>query len=104
LCSILIVLAVLIGLIAIFYAEENWRGKRAWEDFKREWEAKGEKFDWQSVVPPAVPDEQNFALTPIVYSCYGEVLTRDGKEIPHEKRDTNFVNRLKLGLQYPKKE
>src|SRR5207249_5543411 len=29
-------------LIALVYAEEDWRGKRAWENFKREWEARGE--------------------------------------------------------------
>ena len=27
-------------LIALFYAEENWRGKHAWEKYKREQEAK----------------------------------------------------------------
>jgi hypothetical protein len=58
-------LACFATLIALFYAEENWRGKHEWETFKREWEAKGEKFDYASVIPPPVPDDQNFALTPI---------------------------------------
>jgi hypothetical protein len=62
---ILIALAMLATLIAILYAEEDWRGKRAWENYKREWEAKGEKFDWQAFVPPAVPDDQNFFTAPI---------------------------------------
>jgi tetratricopeptide (TPR) repeat protein len=62
---ILIVLATLATLIAILYAEEDWRGKRAWENYKREWEAKGEKFDWQAFVSPAVPDGQNFFTAPI---------------------------------------
>ena len=87
-------------LVAVFYAEENWRGKRAWENFKREWEAKGERFDWQSVVPPRVPDDQNFALTPIVFTSYGQELTRDGKAIPIDKRDTNFVNRLRMDAYF----
>jgi hypothetical protein len=60
---ILIVLAILATLIAILYAEEDWRGKRAWENYKREWEAKGEKFDWQALVPPPVPNDQNFFTT-----------------------------------------
>jgi hypothetical protein len=89
-------LACFATLMALFYAEEDWRGRRDWEKFKREWEAKGERFDLQSVVPPPVPDDQNFALTPIVSSSYGYILTRDGKEIPYEKRDTNFVIRLRL--------
>jgi hypothetical protein len=58
-------LACLATLIALAYAEEDWRGWHAWNQFKHEWEAKGEKFDWQSVVPPPVPDDQNFAMAPV---------------------------------------
>jgi hypothetical protein len=61
----LFVLACFATLIALFYAEEDWRGKHDWEKFKREWEAKGERFDWQSIVPPPVPDDQNFAFSPV---------------------------------------
>jgi hypothetical protein len=92
----LLVLASLVVLVVLFYAVEDGRGRWAWENFKKEWEAKGEKFTRNAFVPPAVPDDQNFATTPIVYSCYGQMLTRDGKTIPSEKRDTNFVNRLDL--------
>jgi hypothetical protein len=58
-------LACFATLIALFYAEEDWRGKHDWEKYKREWEAKGERFDWQSIVPPPVPDDQNFAFSPV---------------------------------------
>jgi hypothetical protein len=58
-------LASLATLIALFYAEEDWRGWHAWNQFKHQWEAKGEKFGWQSVVPPPVPDDQNFAFSPV---------------------------------------
>jgi hypothetical protein len=92
--------ACFVTLIALFYAEEDWRGKHAWEKFKREWEAKGEKFDFASFVPSPVPDDQNFALTPIVFTCYGQMLTRDGQEVPSNKRATNFVNRLRMEIVY----
>jgi hypothetical protein len=62
---ILIALASLATLVAILYAEEDWRGKRAWENYKREAEARGERFDLASLVPP-VPDDQNFFCAPIV--------------------------------------
>ena len=62
---ILIGLAVLVTLIALFYTEEDWRGKRAWENYKREWEAKGEKFNWHAFVPPSVPADKNFFTAPI---------------------------------------
>ncbi len=63
---ILICAAILATLIAVFYTEEDWRGKRDWQNYKAEWEAKGEKFDWQAFVPPPVPDDQNFFTAPIV--------------------------------------
>jgi hypothetical protein len=91
-------LACLATLIALFYAEEDWRGKHDWEKFKREWEAKGEKFDYASIIPAPVPDDQNFALTPIVFTSYGNLLTRDGKGIPYKDRDTNFIDRLKISI------
>src|SRR5271170_4521484 len=61
----LIGLVAFITLIALLVTEEDWRGKRAWENYQREWEAKGEKFDWQAFVPPSVPDDQNFFTAPI---------------------------------------
>jgi hypothetical protein len=90
----LFILTCLATLVALFYAEENWRGKRDWEQFKREWEAKGAKFDYASLVPPPVPEDQNFALTPIVASCYGAMLDKTGQEI--KPRNTNVVNRLQI--------
>jgi hypothetical protein len=92
----LIGLAGLFIFVVLFYAEENWRGRHAWEKFKREWEAKGERFDFASFVPPPVPDDQNFALTPIVASCYSRVLDRQGHRIKPE--NTNLVNRLEMEI------
>jgi hypothetical protein len=62
----LIGLAGLVTLAAILVTEENWRGKRAWENYKHVAEARGERFDLASVIPPAVPDDQNFFCAPIV--------------------------------------
>jgi hypothetical protein len=58
--GILIVLAVLATLIAIFYTEEDWRGKLAWEQCKRQLAAQGVDLDWNKFLPPSVPDDQNF--------------------------------------------
>src|ERR1700761_1801876 len=44
-------LVCLVTLIALFYAEEDWRGKHDWEAFKHKWEAKGERFDLMAIVP-----------------------------------------------------
>ena len=61
----LIGLGGLFLLVVLFYAEEDLRGWHAWNKFKHQWEAKGVKFDFASAVPPAVPDDQNFALSPV---------------------------------------
>jgi hypothetical protein len=89
-------LVCLITLIALFYAEEDVRGKWAWGSFKRQWEAKGAKFEVDSFTPPAVPEDQNFALTPLMESTYGSLFDRTGHEvIPHR---TNIVNRLQFDI------
>ncbi|HXP62861.1 MAG TPA: hypothetical protein VN829_20340 [Dongiaceae bacterium] len=58
-------LGCLLTLVALFYAVENWRGRRAWQNFKRQWEAKGERFELAAFIPPPVPDDQNFFETPL---------------------------------------
>jgi hypothetical protein len=60
----LICLGALVLTLVLFYAEEDWRGKRAWEKCKRELAAKGEVLDWEALIPPPVPDDQNFFKAP----------------------------------------
>ena len=60
----LIGVAIFATLIAIFYTEEDWRGKRAWENCKREFETRGETLDWNAYIPPTVPDDQNIFAAP----------------------------------------
>ena len=98
---LLFIVACLVTLIALFYAEENWRGQHAWKKFKAEWEAKGERFDLAGIVPPPVPDDQNFAMAPLwveeiaaliggerARAWYGDKVAALGH--------TNFVRRLEM--------
>lgn len=62
----LIGLAGLVTLAAILVTEENWRGKRAWGNYQRAAEARGEHFEWTAFTPTNVPDDQNFFCAPIV--------------------------------------
>ena len=84
---LLFALALLITLIVLLYAEENWRGERDWNAYKQQMEAKGEKFDLSALIPPRVPDEQNFAMTPFLAPLY------DFKPGTQEARDTNAFQR-----------
>jgi hypothetical protein len=60
-------------------------------------EAKGEKFELLAFAPPVVPDEQNFAMAPIVVTSYEWVLDKSGHRINPQK--TNIVDRMALDLE-----
>ena len=66
----LFALACLATLLALFYAEENWRGRRAWNKYRQELETRGEQLDYRTFIPKPVADEQNFAATPLVKSWF----------------------------------
>jgi len=91
-------LACLATLIALAYVEEDWRGWHAWNQFKHQWEAKGEKFDLASMIPPPVPDDQNFAMAPIwvesIKAMLGPERSRQWK-YPGDGR-TNFTDRIPM--------
>ena len=92
----LFALACLATLIALAYAEEDWRGWHAWNRFKHQWEAKGEKFDWQSIVPSPVPDDQNFAMAPIWFESIKAILGPERArqwKYPSDGR-TNYTDRM----------
>jgi hypothetical protein len=63
---LLVGLAAVATLVALFYAEENWRGRRAWSRCRHELEAAGVRLDLPALWPKPVPDAQNFAATPAV--------------------------------------
>jgi hypothetical protein len=98
--GLLFLLAAFITLIALLLAEENWRGARAWQNYKREMEAKGERFDIARLIPPKVPDDQNFAMTPYfapVFNLPPEVLKQPLKpevDYMNIKRGTNIASHL----------
>ena len=66
----LIGVAGLLTLLALFCAEENVRGKQAWENYRREAETLGKQFDLAALIPKPIPDEQNFAATPFIKSWF----------------------------------
>ena len=86
--KVLFVLASLITLAALLLAEEDWRGARAFANYKRAMEAKGEHFDAARLIPPKVPDDQNFAMTPYFAPSF---------DLPAEvlRQPTHFVDTVK---------
>jgi hypothetical protein len=95
---LLLGLACLAALIILFYAEEDTRGRLAWDRFKSRWEAKGEKFDFAAFIPAPVPEDKNFAMAPVVATTYSRILDANG----HRKSppNTNVVDRLQMPLDF----
>lgn len=86
------IFAALLTLGVLALAVENIRGKRAWERCRQELIAQGEELDWARLIPPPIPDDQNFARTPLLRPL-GDY-TRDpmGRIV---WRDTNATERAK---------
>jgi hypothetical protein len=95
---LLVGLACVAGLVALFYAEENIRGRLAWGRFKAQWEGKGEKFDFAAFIPPPVPADQNYAMAPVVVGTYGQILDENGHRI--SPYNTNVINRLQMPVEF----
>jgi hypothetical protein len=66
----LIVLAWMVTIIALFYGEEDWRGRHAWNKYSDALTAKGEVLDLKAFIPKPVPDAENFAATPEIQSWF----------------------------------
>ena len=57
---------IISGGTGLFVSIENYRGNRAWNNFKDEWESKGVSFDSDSYTPALIPKEKNFSFTPLL--------------------------------------
>jgi hypothetical protein len=68
--KMLVALAWLVTIIALFYAEEDWRGWHAWNQYRQQLEAAGEQLDYRAFIPKPVPDDQNFAAIPLIESWF----------------------------------
>ena len=66
----LITLAWLVTIVALFYGEEDWRGRHAWNRYRDTLTAQGERVNYKTFVPKPVPDAENFAANPEVQSWF----------------------------------
>lgn len=64
--------AVLFGVLAgvtvllLCFTLSNWQGRRAWEAYRADAVKRGVVFDLEKLMPPPVPDAENFATTPLL--------------------------------------
>ncbi len=81
LLSALLMLLVLILVLAPFVAFENWRAHRAWDRFIADTAAVGDDLSPESVIPPPVPDEENFAAIPLLQEFFQYTTNASGKRV-----------------------
>ena len=103
---LLVVAAVLITFLVLAYTLIDWRGKRAWEAYKRDFPTKGGPPDFASYIPPRVPDDQNFAMTPFLAPLFNfNPLATPGQSRwldtnGHERATTEFSRVASAGTSF----
>lgn len=85
LSKLLFLVVFLGGLLTLFYAEENWRGRRAWEKERAHLEARGESLDWEKTLMTPPPDEQNIWKAPGIEAEFLRDPTKRGAASPARK-------------------
>jgi hypothetical protein len=75
----LVGLAWLVTIIVLFYAEEDWRGWHAWNQYRQLLETGGAQLDLRVFIPKPVPDDQNFAAIPLIESWFTQRTNFDQK-------------------------
>ena len=85
-------LAALVTLIGLGYAVENWRARRAWNAYRQGMAAQGEFLELDHFIPTPVPENQNFALTPMLKPLLDYEVDGSGRTL--NWRDTNAYQRV----------
>ena len=62
---------------ALFYAVENWRGRRAWDAAMQEARQRGVPTSLADLAPAPVPDDENLAQAPIMIELAARAMDQD---------------------------
>ena len=92
-------IVALVTLVALFYAEEDWRGARAWDRLRRELAARGESLDPRDFIPPPVPDDQNLALAPLFVRAFRYKVDPDTGLLTFDPKQNFQANETYTALQ-----
>lgn len=74
--------AVLTALVLIFIAEENWRGRRAWENYRTAAEKRGVKLFLKDFIQPDIADSENYAAIPLVRDMFAKKANDESRSDP----------------------
>jgi hypothetical protein len=76
----LFVIVALATAWGIFCVEERWRGERRWKTYRDAAVQRGAKLNMKEVIPPDVPDAENFAAIPMIQEVFAA--QEQGRPIP----------------------
>lgn len=76
---LLITMAWAASIIALYYGLVDWQGRRAWNEYRHNYEGHVASLQWADYIPKSIPDSENFAATP-----FAEALFK-------HNNDTNFL-------------
>jgi hypothetical protein len=86
----LIISAICLVLICLFYAEEDWRGKRAWQQANRSLQSLGIPLNWTNYIPASVPENQNIFGVPEMVKWFDGRLGLGWNDLAHNLPSTSF--------------
>jgi len=76
---LILILAALASLaLCGFYVEEDARGAHEWTDAERSLRDRGESHNFDDLIPPTIPDNQNLAAIPLFQT---EINAEDGNSL-----------------------
>lgn len=100
---LLISVAVLVTLVGLFYTFENWRGQRAWQSFVADMKARGEPLTIEELLPPPVPDEENFAMIPLLRPLLDYQHKPGETNVWRDEEAYNRLTNLRILPRHPEK-
>lgn len=68
---ILTLVTAVIGVLSGRFLSQYFGGKELWLAWRAERIAKGDRFEWSQLIPPDVPDSENFAKAPLIAGAIG---------------------------------
>ena len=95
-----LLLFTLILLSGCQYLDNPQLRMKRWEAFKAEWEPQGVRFDLESIIPPDVPSEENFAHIPLLKPIYDITWNEDFTE--YTKNNPEEYSRTFAIIGYPR--
>ena len=92
---------VVVCLVTLFFlamAVETWRSAREWRAWRAAAEARGERFDWASIIPPTPSPEQNFAATPLFLPLFDYTVGPNGQLIYRDSAGEERLEQISATL------